>query len=149
MLPYVLSLIGERNIPTRMREPTLNAIALVIDFKIPRFNVTMDPENDLPGLSKCTTCSFSEDFSNYWTAVLYFQHANGSFKRVRTVLKNSYELPNIETLSLGKQVPQLPGQLLGNVNGGMTVYYVQPDGGKKVTAFKKVCYVVSSMLPVS
>ena len=87
MLPYVLSLIGERNIPTRMREPTLNAITLVIDFKISRFNVTMDPENDLPGLSKCTTCSFSEDFSNYWTAVLYFQHANGSFKRVRTVLK--------------------------------------------------------------
>jgi len=36
------------------------------------------------------------------------------------------------------QVPQLPGQLLGNSNGGMTVYYIQPGNGQKVTAFKKV-----------
>lgn len=32
----------------------------------------------------------------------------------------------------------MPGQLLGNANGGMTVYYSQPSNGKKVTAFKKV-----------
>ncbi|KAF9002883.1 hypothetical protein BDQ17DRAFT_1242531 [Cyathus striatus] len=79
------------------------------------FNVTMDPNNDFPSLSSCTTCTFSEDFSNYWTAVLYFKHPNGTFKRV----------------------PQLPGQLLGNANGGMTVYYIQPGNGAKVTAFKK------------
>ncbi|KAL0950420.1 hypothetical protein HGRIS_010373 [Hohenbuehelia grisea] len=79
------------------------------------FNISMDLQNDLPSISSCTTCTFSEDFSNYWTAVLYFQHQNGSFKRV----------------------PQLPGQLLGNANGGMTVYYLQPGNGQKVTAFKK------------
>lgn len=47
-----------------------------------RFNITMDPNNDLPSLSTCTTCSFSEDFSNYWTAVLFFKHQNGSYMRV-------------------------------------------------------------------
>lgn len=78
------------------------------------FNVTMNPENDLPSISTCTTCTFKEDFSNYWTAVLYFKQSNGTFKRV----------------------PQLPGQLLGNPNGGMTVYYIQPPSGS-VTAFKK------------
>ncbi|KAH9481042.1 Endo-1,4-beta-xylanase D [Psilocybe cubensis] len=72
----------------------------------------MDPANDLPSLSTCTTCTFKEDFSNYWTAVLYFQHPNGTFKRV----------------------PQMPGQYLGNANGGMTIYYIQTG---KVIAFKK------------
>lgn len=42
----------------------------------------MDPNNDLPKLSTCTTCRFKEDASNYWTAVLFFKHANGSFIRV-------------------------------------------------------------------
>ncbi|KAL2182251.1 hypothetical protein L209DRAFT_738639 [Thermothelomyces heterothallicus CBS 203.75] len=37
------------------------------------FNISMDPEtHDLVRDSTCTTCTFSEDFSNYWTAVLYF-----------------------------------------------------------------------------
>lgn len=32
----------------------------------------MYPEDiDPPADSTCTTCQFSEDFSNYWTAVLY------------------------------------------------------------------------------
>lgn len=35
------------------------------------FNASMDPAKDLPGESTCTTCQFSEDFSNYWTATLY------------------------------------------------------------------------------
>lgn len=30
----------------------------------------------------CTTCVFSQDFSNYWTAVLYFKARNGTYKRV-------------------------------------------------------------------
>ncbi|CAG8959306.1 hypothetical protein HYFRA_00013076, partial [Hymenoscyphus fraxineus] len=46
------------------------------------FNATMDPRKDMPGESSCTTCSFSEDFSNYWTAVLYFKARNGTYKRV-------------------------------------------------------------------
>ncbi|KAF1975287.1 hypothetical protein BU23DRAFT_552681 [Bimuria novae-zelandiae CBS 107.79] len=28
------------------------------------------------------TCSFSEDFSNYWTAVMYFNTRNGTYKHV-------------------------------------------------------------------
>ena len=42
----------------------------------------MDASLDLPELSTCTTCRFKEDFSNYWTAVMYFKHTNGSFTRV-------------------------------------------------------------------
>lgn len=44
----------------------------------------MDSEggHDLVAGSTCTTCQFSEDFSNYWTAVMYFRARNGTFKRV-------------------------------------------------------------------
>lgn len=48
------------------------------------FNITMDPGNDLPSLATCTTCRFEEDLSNYWTAVMYFKHPNGSYIRVST-----------------------------------------------------------------
>lgn len=47
------------------------------------FNITMDPNNNLNTLATCTTCTYKEDTSNYWTAVLYFKHPNGTFKRVR------------------------------------------------------------------
>jgi hypothetical protein len=83
------------------------------------FNLTMNANNDLPALSTCTTCRFKEDFSNYWTAVLYFKHRNGSFLRV----------------------PQFANQFTGSPNGGMTVYYIQPGvtnpNKEKVTTFPK------------
>jgi hypothetical protein len=71
------------------------------------FNLTMHPDNDLPGLSTCTTCRFVEDKSNYWTAVMYFKHPNGSYLRV----------------------PQMPNHNSGPgyQDGGMTVYYFQPS----------------------
>jgi hypothetical protein len=48
------------------------------------FKVDMNPEtHDLVNKSTCTTCTFAEDFSNYWTAVLYFKARNGTYKRVR------------------------------------------------------------------
>ncbi|KAK3342272.1 hypothetical protein B0H65DRAFT_215531 [Neurospora tetraspora] len=79
------------------------------------FNATMTPgDYDPSAKSTCTTCSFAEDFSNYWTANLYFRAKNGSYKRV----------PQMVNLGLkGK--------------GGITVYYIPPyDGKTKVTAFK-------------
>ncbi|KAK0611814.1 hypothetical protein B0T14DRAFT_595187 [Immersiella caudata] len=87
------------------------------------FNVTMDPERMDPSVeSTCTTCTYSEDFSNYWTASLYFQSPeNGSFKLVpqRT---NFVGLDN-------ERHPQ---------GGGITVYYMTPfSGGKaQTTSFK-------------
>jgi hypothetical protein len=45
------------------------------------FNVTM-PTSDIGELASCTTCSYAEDLSNYWTANLYFRARNGSYKRV-------------------------------------------------------------------
>ncbi|KAL1835084.1 hypothetical protein VTK73DRAFT_6300 [Phialemonium thermophilum] len=79
------------------------------------FNATMPPvAYDPSAASTCTTCSFAEDFSNYWTANLWFRARNGSFKRV----------PQIANLGL-------------RANGGITVYYIPPyDGRTRVTAFK-------------
>lgn len=45
------------------------------------FNATMT-KGDVSTGASCTTCSFTEDLSNYWTANLYFKARNGSFKRV-------------------------------------------------------------------
>lgn len=76
---------------------------------------------DIGNQGSCTTCIFSEDFSNYWTAVMLFKHTNGSYKRV-PIMRNT-ALPN-------------------SVNGGMTVYYTQQDfnsnGNQKITTFKPV-----------
>ena len=79
------------------------------------FNASMDPAtHDLPAASTCTSCTFSEDFSNYWTAVLFFKARNGSFMRV----------------------PQLPEEGLKG-NGGITVYYIAPTKKELgVTAFR-------------
>lgn len=81
------------------------------------FNATMDPVvYDLPTRSSCTSCTFSEDFSNYWTAALYYRARNATYKRVE-------QFPN--------------GGL--TQNGGITVYYIPPyDGVSNVTAFKAV-----------
>ncbi|KAM7197470.1 protein of unknown function (DUF1996) domain containing protein [Naviculisporaceae sp. PSN 640] len=79
------------------------------------------PLSDIAARSTCTTCSYSDDFSNYWTANLYFRAHNGSYKRV----------------------PQAPGRFqpfFGNdtfassTSGGMLVYYVSP-GQNQVTSF--------------
>ncbi|KAJ3579328.1 hypothetical protein NPX13_g1236 [Xylaria arbuscula] len=83
------------------------------------FNVSMDPAKDMPGESDCTTCQFLEDSSNYWTAVLFFQARNGTFKRV----------------------PIMPNVGFEGAEGGMTVYYMQNgladyQQTSKVTAFK-------------
>ena len=86
------------------------------------FNATMPPVAYDPSReSTCTTCDYSEDFSNYWTAVLFFKHPNGTYKRV-PIMQNT-ALPN-------------------GINGGMTIYYTQQDffsnGNQKITAFPKV-----------
>ncbi|KAF4626134.1 hypothetical protein G7Y89_g12029 [Cudoniella acicularis] len=87
------------------------------------FNATMT--GDVSARATCTTCQMAEDFSNYWTAALYFKHpTNGSYHRV----------------------PNLPVQpLLGGSNGakgGLTVYYTQFDlsndklASQPITVFK-------------
>jgi hypothetical protein len=63
----------------------------------------------------------NRDFSNYWTAVMFFKAKNGTYKRVPQT---------------GNGGPQ--GKLVNN--GGLDVYYI-PNG--KTTAFKKVAQPVS------
>ena len=88
------------------------------------FNVTMT--GDVGARGTCTTCQMAEDFSNYWTAHLFFKHPNGSYHRV---------------------TPTPVQPLLGGSNGasgGLTVYYTQYDLSKDnlktqpVTAFQPV-----------
>ncbi|KAF2246810.1 hypothetical protein BU26DRAFT_532495 [Trematosphaeria pertusa] len=80
------------------------------------FNVTMKPiDYDPSKAATCTTCDYSQDFSNYWTANLYFRAKNGTYKRV----------PQMVNLGLSGRE-------------GVTVYYIPPyDGKTKVTAFPK------------
>lgn len=84
-------------------------------------------EGDIGEQGSCTTCAYTEDFSNYWTAVMYFRHENGSYKRVP-------QYPNAQLGTEGQDAP--------DINGGMTIYYTQKDfsgnGDKYITAFKPV-----------
>ncbi|EFI26544.1 hypothetical protein CC1G_15757 [Coprinopsis cinerea okayama7 len=84
------------------------------------FDLAMDPNIDIAETSTCTTCRFVEDKSNYWTAVLYFKHRNGSY----------YRVPQMANHNTGP----------GYQAGGMTVYYFQPRPPTKnlnVVAFAK------------
>lgn len=87
------------------------------------FAATMSsgPKNNISDTATCTSCFFSEDFSNYWTAVLYFKARNGTYKRVPIVANSALE---------------------GSTDG-MTIYYTQKDfssnGKAKITAFPPVC----------
>ena len=64
-------------------------------------------------LADCTTCTFTDDLSNYWTANLYFRARNGTFKRV----------------------PQMPNRFLEGSRQGMTIYYASL-APNTVTAFR-------------
>lgn len=46
------------------------------------FNASMTT-GDVSKTAKCTTCAFSKDLSNYWTANMYFKARNGTYKRVK------------------------------------------------------------------
>lgn len=82
------------------------------------FNVSM-PKTDISKLATCTTCQFSEDFSNYWTSNLYYRSRNGSLKRVPQ----------------GSAALQFNDKFSNEIDGGVLVYYVSADPGK-ITAFK-------------
>jgi hypothetical protein len=84
------------------------------------FHPNMSGDIGASAAATCTTCTFAEDFSNYWTAVMFFRSpTNGTYKRV-PIMQNT-ALPN-------------------GINGGMTVYYTQQDfssnGNQKITSFK-------------
>ncbi|KAK4210501.1 hypothetical protein QBC37DRAFT_292391 [Rhypophila decipiens] len=87
------------------------------------FNFSMDPATMDPAkASTCTSCTYSEDFSNYWTASMFFRSPeNGTYRLVP-------QFANWRRLGSDEKLPQ---------DGGLTVYYMPPFGGSsKVTAFK-------------
>lgn len=94
------------------------------------FNASMPPVTFDPAKrATCTTCQAADDFSNYWTATLYFRARNGTFKRV----------------------PQKGNVGFEGQRGGMTVYYMQNhladyQQRSKVTAFRPVSTSKARML---
>lgn len=86
------------------------------------FNATMTT-GDVSEKASCTTCQFSDDFSNYWTANLYFKARNGSYRRVPQ----------------GGAALQFNDRFSTQTQGGILVYYVSAQPGS-ITAFKPVCY---------
>jgi hypothetical protein len=116
------------------------------------FNATMTT-GDVSQQASCTTCAFSEDFSNYWTANLYFKARNGTYKRVPqggaayvpcTRTMSSFPLLILVSrleISLADLTFPLRYQFNDNFStqtaGGILVYYVSAQPGK-ITAFKPV-----------
>jgi len=82
------------------------------------FNATMTT-GDVSEKATCTSCIPSEDFSNYWTANLYFRHPNGTFKRVK---QRGHAL-------------QFGDRISNSQKDGTLVYYAVANVGK-TTAFK-------------
>lgn len=107
------------------------------------FNATMS--GDIGNQGTCTTCTFSEDFSNYWTAVMFFKHpTNGSYKRVPIMENDALPAGVNGGRFFCTWLPTEPRDLLQLTSYlGMTVYYTQQDfysnGNQKITAFKPVC----------
>lgn len=85
------------------------------------FHASM-PYTDIASLSSCTTCSYSDDFSNYWTSNLYFRARNGSYKRVP-------QAPNAANADFFNDT------FSPHARGGLVAYYVSP-GQDMVTAFR-------------
>ncbi|KAK4155735.1 hypothetical protein C8A00DRAFT_41665 [Chaetomidium leptoderma] len=64
------------------------------------FNVSMDPNRyNIGEESTCTTYTFSEDFSNYWTATLFFRACNGSYIRVPPMYRTAAEASKFRQLT--------------------------------------------------
>ncbi|KAH7081295.1 hypothetical protein BKA63DRAFT_205624 [Paraphoma chrysanthemicola] len=80
------------------------------------FNTSMDFAEDPALRATCSSCTFTEDKSNYWTPTMFYRARNGTFKRV-PVKTNGFK----------------------GANGGMTVYYQNRFDGTRVdtTAFQK------------
>lgn len=89
------------------------------------FNATITT-GDVSDAATCTTCEFSQDFSNYWTANLFYKAKNGTFKRVPQ----------------GSAALQFNDAFSNQIDGGTLVYYVSAAPGQ-ITAFKPVSHVGS------
>ena len=103
------------------------------------FNATMTTE-DVSAMADCTTCAFSEDFSNYWTANMYFKARNGTYKRVPQMGNPCVPLVEIirPTQRLTVHRLQFNDNFSTQTDGGILVYYVSAAPGD-ITAFQPVC----------
>jgi hypothetical protein len=124
------------------------------------FNATMT--GDIGEQGTCTTCVYTEgmvltlfntptltsnlDFSNYWTAAMYFKHENGSYKRVPIYPNAQLGESHSNTRrrdTKGLTETGYEGQDTADIKGGMTIYYTQKDFNSSdlenhITAFPPV-----------
>ncbi|KAF8853748.1 hypothetical protein BDZ45DRAFT_706841 [Acephala macrosclerotiorum] len=101
-------------------------------------NASTDPANNISQIATCTTCTFSEDFSDYWTAVLYFHARNRTFKHEprkgnATAIRQGFRMltgdANARTLAQVTQFRQITYTCLQNANtrsGGMVTFPTKP-----------------------
>lgn len=66
--------------------------------------------------STCTTCQFTDDFSNYWFPTLYFHGRNGSYHRVKNRL-----------------VPNRPDQ--AGAESALSIYYFNTRDTNRISVF--------------
>ncbi len=76
------------------------------------FNLTMN--GDVGTRGTCTTCEMAEDFSNYWTAVLYFKHTNGSYHRVPVTNNAALARGTTGGMYVTPQIPPRVGVVFGS-----------------------------------
>jgi hypothetical protein len=111
------------------------------------FNITMDPTNDLAQTSKCTSCSFVQDKSNYVNisrlsnrielTIYSGPRSCSSRRRTAPICNCATNFLGAYTNRSTSRVPQIgnggpQGKLIND--GGLDIYYI-PSG--KTTAFKK------------
>lgn len=70
----------------------------------------MDPALDIPAEASCTTCTFTEDFSNYWTPAMYFRARNGTFKRVPQMANQGFN--GAVSIPSSRELSSFIGQLI-------------------------------------
>ena len=68
--PHLHQIIGGVS-GLRLKSQESPDVSLLTCFKQNAFKASMDPATvDIPAQATCTTCTFAEDFSNYWGKVL-------------------------------------------------------------------------------
>lgn len=90
--PHIHQIVGGNSFNSTSKYPTPRWEEDIIATK--KLNLLVTPVDYDPSTeSTCTSCDYSEDFSNYWTTNLYFKARNGTYKRVKQMVNLVGTLP--------------------------------------------------------
>ncbi|KAH8784583.1 hypothetical protein BGZ57DRAFT_940379 [Hyaloscypha finlandica] len=116
MLISCSQLVTERLYPHAILPPHHSTSLRLRD---PHFN----PKTDIATAAGCTTCTFIEDTSNCWTAVLYFKARNGSLKGAPQKGNVRFESANGGGQTLFFRQPTNTGLKRASTRSGETLYF--------------------------